>query len=113
MTKTDTSTRKKNLRKKFINLRNSLQPSAKLEADTKISNALETLLTDCKGPVSFYWPMRNEFDPVTIISKWLISTKGRYRMVGIMVIKTREQHFPFVIFIITVGVLQEDKAAAL
>ena len=32
-------------------------------------------------------------------------------MVGVMIIKTREQHFPFVIFIITVGVLQEDKAA--
>ena len=93
MTKTDTSTRKKNLRKKFINLRNSLQPSAKLEADTKISNALETLLNDCKGPVSFYWPMRNEFDPVTIISKWLISTKGRYAALPIIIQKNSPMKF--------------------
>ena len=34
-------------------------------------------------------------------------------MVGVMIIKTREQHFPFVIFIITVVVLEEDKAATL
>ena len=77
MIKTGANNRKKILRKKFLNIRDSMEPSAKLDADTKISYALETLLFNFKGPVSFYWPIRNEYDPVKIVSKWLTKQKGQ------------------------------------
>ena len=34
-------------------------------------------------------------------------------MMCIMVVKAGKEHFPFVIFIITIGILQEDKATTL
>ena len=92
MTKTSSSITKKNLRKNFLSLRDDLEPSAKLDADTKISNTLETLLVSCNGPVSFYWPMRNEYNPVPIILKWL-GEKDRCAALPVIVKKNAPMKF--------------------
>ena len=75
MEKTKSNLRKKKLRKSFIELRNTLPLSSKIEADAKISNTLYKLLEDCEGPLAFYWPMKNEYDPVGVISKLIIKRK--------------------------------------
>jgi 5,10-methenyltetrahydrofolate synthetase len=77
MKKINANTKKNNLRKTLLELRNSLEPSLKLEADKKISNSLNKLLLNCDGPVAFYWPMRNEYDPIAVISNWLIKNEGQ------------------------------------
>ena len=92
MPKTESNDIKRNLRKKFLNLRDDLEPSEKLGADAKISSALESLLIDCNGPIGFYWPMRNEYDPVHIILKWL-RKKNRYAALPVIIEKRAPMKF--------------------
>ena len=77
MEKIKPNLRKKKLRKTFLELRNNLASSSRIEANIKISNTLNTLLKDCEGPIAFYWPMKNEYDPVEVISKWLMKSKSQ------------------------------------
>jgi 5,10-methenyltetrahydrofolate synthetase len=92
MKKIHSDSRKKNLRKTLLNLRDSLTTPVKLEADKKISKCLNTLLIECKGPIAFYWPMRNEYDPIAVVSTWLM-TKERQAALPVIIEKSSPMKF--------------------
>ncbi len=67
--------KKKELRKSLLNLRDSIPDNLKIDSDKKISKSLSKFISNLDGPISFYWPMKNEFDPTHIILNWLLKGK--------------------------------------
>ncbi len=63
------------LRNNLLNLRDALALSKKSDSDNKISVSLSRLLSRCEGPIAFYWPMRNEYNPIGVVSDWLKTQK--------------------------------------
>ena len=84
---------KKELRKSLLSLRDKLTEVERSQSSKKISHSLSKIIQKEKGPIAFYLPIRDEYDPTNVIKNWLKDSKQNIACLPVIVRKNAPMIF--------------------